>query len=236
MSDLKNGATATDPRLGRIPDFDPRSRAFPVRALSGARPPRSFTWACPVWLNQQKEGGCVGWSMGHVAGARPLPWPVTDADAGALYHLAQTLDPWPGEAYSGTTVLAGAKALVQSGYAREYRWAFGVDDLAAAISWTGPAVIGISWHEDMFTPDPGGTVRPTGAVAGGHAICVRGYSVRTRRFLLRNSWGRGWGLNGDCLVGWDDMAALLADGGEAAVPLAKRPPGQPTVPPVPAAG
>lgn len=225
MTLLKNGTIAADPRLDRLPEFDTRSRAFPVRELTGQRPPRSYTWACSAWLNQRNEGGCVGWSHAHVAAARPRPWPMTDAAAAAIYHLAQTLDPWPGTDYSGTTVLAGAKAFAQLGYIEEYRWAFGASDLAAAVSWVSPAVIGIDWHQGMLTPGPDGLVRPTGPVLGGHAICVRGFSTRTHRFLLRNSWGMDWGRNGDCVMDWDDMATLLGAGGEAVIPIGRRAPG-----------
>jgi C1A family cysteine protease len=32
-------------------------------------------------------------------------------------------------------------------------------------------------------------------VRGGHAVCVVGYTPQNR-FILRNSWGTGWGDNG----------------------------------------
>jgi len=35
---------------------------------------------------------------------------------------------------------------------------------------------------------------------GGHALLVVGYDRRRRRFLVRNSWGEGWGLGGYCLM------------------------------------
>ena len=31
---------------------------------------------------------------------------------------------------------------------------------------------------------------------GGHAVMAVGYDDDTREFLVRNSWGRDWGLNG----------------------------------------
>jgi C1A family cysteine protease len=35
---------------------------------------------------------------------------------------------------------------------------------------------------------------------GGHALLVVGYDRRRRLFLVRNSWGSRWGLEGYCLL------------------------------------
>ena len=56
----------------RLVQFDERSRAFPIRALIDAdAKPRSYTWQCPVWLDQGTEGACVGFGVSHEAAARP---------------------------------------------------------------------------------------------------------------------------------------------------------------------
>jgi C1A family cysteine protease len=34
------------------------------------------------------------------------------------------------------------------------------------------------------------------AQVGGHAVMAVGYSDSTQRFLVRNSWGSGWGVGG----------------------------------------
>lgn len=216
--------------LGRRPEFDPRSRNFPIRTLVGARAPRSYTWACKVNLDQGAEGACVGFAWAAELAARPVVVDaVGDITGRALYQRAQQLDEWPGEepTYSGTSVLAGAKAVVERGWMTEYRWAFGVDELAAAVGWQGPAVIGVNWHEGMWAPDGRGYLNPTGPVVGGHAILVRGYNVAARRFLLHNSWGAGWGGRGGAPAGcaWmthDAVGRLLAEWGDACVPVRRR--------------
>lgn len=38
------------------------------------------------------------------------------------------------------------------------------------------------------------------AVLGGHAMCVIGYDDRKQAFLVRNSWGRNWGIQGNCYL------------------------------------
>ncbi len=35
---------------------------------------------------------------------------------------------------------------------------------------------------------------------GGHAMTLVGYDSETKHFRVRNSWGRDWGVNGDCFV------------------------------------
>ncbi len=78
----------------------------------------------------------------------------------------------------------------------------------------GPAVIGINWHNDMYDPDANGFVQPIGGIAGGHAILANGVNVRDRTVTLHNSWGKTWGIQGECKVRWSDMEKLLADDGE----------------------
>lgn len=217
---LKGGFTTRDRRLDRIPQFDERSRAFPALARVTVAEPITVLWPCDVWLDQGKEGACVGFSIATEGVAMPVVETASAEVARRLYKRAQQLDEEPGENYSGTSVLAGTKAAVELGWYTEYLWAFGVSDLALALS-TGPAVLGIPWLTGMMTPDPDGMVHATGQREGGHAICCRGYHAETRRFRLRNSWGRDWGADGDCFVDYSDMGSLLADQGEAMVPVAR---------------
>jgi hypothetical protein len=213
--------------LGRVPEFDERSRAFPIRALVVAKTPRSYTWSCGAVLDQRNQGSCVGHAWAHELIARPVVVSGIDhSTAVDLYYAAQGLDEEPGgeypgadPVYEGTSVLAGAKATQNAGYLTEYRWAFGLDDLVLALGYHGPAVLGIDWHNDMFDPDAGGLLHVSGGVAGGHAILANGVSVRKRLVRLHNSWGPNWAVNGEAYIGFADLATLLAAQGEACVPV-----------------
>ena len=156
------------------------------------------------------------------AAARPVVRSTSEADALSIYRRARQLDGWPGEDYDGTSVLAGAKAAKERGRLVSYRWGFSLDDLILAVGYTGPAVLGVNWYEGMFDTDSSGYVRATGSVAGGHAILCRGVSVRTRSFLLHNSWGRSWGRDGCARITFDNMARLLREDGEACIPTVRR--------------
>ncbi len=210
------------PVLDRLVEFDEASRAYPIREAVGDKPLRSYTWRCEAWNDQGREGACVGFAWSHELAARPVVLPASEAEALALYRRAQVLDQWPGENYEGTSVIAGAKAVQERGGLLEYRWAFGLDDLALAVGYKGPAVLGVNWYEGMFDTDADGYVRVSGRVAGGHAILCRAVSVPGQYFVLRNSWGRSWGVDGDCKVSFADMGRLLAEDGEACIPVRRK--------------
>lgn len=239
MITMRDGTEVDDPRLGRLVEFDDRSRDYPVRAA--AEPPvlRSYTWSMPLgWvIDQGREGACVGFAIINELQARPAPVRLTSIVAAqvaatGIYHRAQREDPWPGGAYpgaspryDGTSVLAGMKVAQRAGAFGQYRWAFGVEDVLHGIGRHGPAILGINWHADMYSPDARGYVRPTGRVVGGHAILARAVRIvrtpdrhvdRDRSFVtLRNSWGPGWGIGGDGYITVTDLAALLSARGEA---------------------
>lgn len=246
---LKGPVAKVHPMLGRLRQFDPRSANFPIRALlidptkRTAVRLRSYTWPLDRTLDQGTEGACVGFSITHELAARPVAIAeATDDLALRIYKEAQKIDQWPGEGYSGTSVLAGMKVAAELGYFDEYRWAFGLEDLVLAVGHHGPAVIGIDWYEGMFEPDEHGFLETTGALAGGHAICVRGvrlvkatktstvvgvgllagYDLERSYVTLHNSWGPDWGDNGKAKVRLTTLDSLLKAGGEAAVPVVRR--------------
>lgn len=215
----------SDSRLGRLLEFDDRSRSYAVSDLFTLyQEPVTKLWDCCVHLNQGQEGACVGFGFSHELNAAPdVVSGITDQSAHVLYKQAQTLDPWPGEDYQGTTVLAGVKALMQlyPDYIDSYRWAFGIDDLIHTLSFFSPVVLGIKWHQGMYPLSSEAIVKPTGATVGGHCILARGVDMENKMFTLRNSWGQMWGNNGDCFISFDDMQTLLLDEGEACVLIRK---------------
>jgi hypothetical protein len=220
---LRGGHATTDPRLDRVPQFDERSRDYPIRDLIGIPSLRPRMWRLLERLDQGREGACVGFGWAHELNATPVRVKATDEDARAIYRRAQQLDEWPGEAYEGTSVLAGAKAVAERGHLVAYRWAFGLDDVLATLAAHGPVVIGVNWHRGMFNTDAGGYIKPTGDVLGGHCVCLRG--LRRRRggwdVIGRNSWGRGWGVAGDFKMRAEDLEQLLAARGDACVPVTR---------------
>lgn len=202
------------------PRFDERSRNYPIRSLLEKSTLRSNAWSCEPRLDQGREGACVGFGWSHELAANPVVVPgITNDFARNIYHQAQTLDEWAGEDYDGTSVLAGAKTVQSLGYVREYRWAFGLQDVLAALSYHGPVVLGLNWYEGMWDTDEKGFIHVTGSLVGGHCILARGLAVKSKYVTLRNSWGNDWGTDGDCRILFTDLERLLSESGEACVPV-----------------
>lgn len=244
---LRGGAVTSDPRLDRIPLFDERSRAFPIRAVVAEKPPRSYTWGFTqlsrVWLDQRAEGACVGFGWAHELALRPQALSaVTDEMARQFYFAFQKRDPWEGGAYpganphyEGTAVIAGAQEMRDRGFIGEYRWAFGLRDTVLSVGYAGPNVMGTDWDTSMFDTDADGFLRPNGNAAGGHCWVARGTKVfwidraapktwanvdLVKSYVVgRNSWGPDWGINGDFKITFADLGSLLDRGGESCVPL-----------------
>lgn len=227
------------------PKFDERSRHYPISTFLAMTPPTTHTkalWKPGAILDQGSEGACVGFGWTGEALMSPVRVSVSDmaqrlwiggggnSVASAIYHQAQREDEWPGEEYSGTSVLAGAKVMSTLGYLREYRWCFGIRDVIDTLIAHGPVVLGINWHQGMYYPDVYGEIMPTGPVVGGHCLVASGYhpakivhpsSGRPARPMIQltNSWGEDWGQKGQAWIETGQLASLLDDNGEACVPV-----------------
>lgn len=233
--------------LGRVYRQDLRSLNFLVRGQIGAgMAPRSYTWSVPMTLDQGPDGACVGFGYSHELAARPQSVLGINYDfAFRLYLEIQRVDPWPGgaypgaeEFYEGTSVLSGAQVLKDMGYYSSYYWALNAQQVAEGIGYKGPAVLGLNWYEGMFEPDASGFLHATGRVSGGHCVLARGVKIvyknrlafwRQRTWadvdweksyvLIHNSWGPGWGANGDAKISLSTLDYLMVSQGEACFPI-----------------
>lgn len=209
-------------KFDRLVHFDERSRSFPIRTLIRPKEPVTRIWrASKVFLDQGQEGACVGFGWTHELGSTPIRYSVDENLARKLYHEARKLDDFPGEDYEGTSVLGGAKAATSLGFVNGYRWAFGLSDVLLALSFKGPVVLGTNWYSGMFSTDDNGLIHVEGDNEGGHCLLAHGLDTFSKRVLLRNSWGKDWGVNGGCWISWADLDRLLHEDGEACIPIDK---------------
>lgn len=69
-----------------------------------------------------------------------------------------------------------------------------------AIHDFGPLVLATPWYQSWFTPAGNGRLpAASGGIVGGHAIVAWGWDDRIG-LLLRNSWSKKWGMNGNCYM------------------------------------
>ena len=208
--------------LGRLPAPDDRDQNYLIREVARLVPTRTFRnwWDTTPFLDQGREGACVGFSWTHWLACGPVTQARILEDysyAFTLYKEAQKIDEWPGENYSGTSVRAAAKVLVSRGIVGEYRWAFTLEDVVNTVLEVGPVVMGTNWYTGMFDPDSKGFLNVTGQVAGGHAWTLTGVNLTLERFRMKNSWGAEWGNNGRAYISFADLERLIQEDGEACI-------------------
>jgi hypothetical protein len=211
--------------LGRRHAPDLRDTNYPIRALPVEKTyavDYRYWWDDGAWLNQGQTETCVGHAWAHWIEDSPITHPDTVTDPYLIYAGAQMNDEWPGIDYEGTSVRGGAKWLQDQGIVGQYHWGFSLDDVRYAVKNLGPVIMGTNWYDDMFNPvwDDAKSrtmVRVGGKIAGGHAYVLNGINEIVGTFRLKNSWGRGWGVQGRASISFEDVARLLSEDGEACI-------------------
>lgn len=78
-----------------------------------------------------------------------------------------------------------------------------VDDQKAWIDNVGPLSACFTCYNDFFGYSSGVyTANTASGIAGGHCIVIVGYDDSQQAWLVRNSWGTGWGMSGYCWFGY----------------------------------
>lgn len=185
----------------------------------------SKDWPLGPVMDQGQTGSCTGHGLASALSAKH-PLYSQHVTALAYYELATSRDTYPGhwpEQDTGSSVNAAMRAGRDLRLLSSWHWCASATAVADAIATIGPVVIGIAWHSSM-DQDPGTGVLhvdTSSTVRGGHCVALRAWDATNRLFTLRNSWGTSWANNGETLLRFDDLQALLSEGGEAAVPVVR---------------
>jgi hypothetical protein len=219
-----------------VPSFDPNSKNYAISSKIRSTPKRvDILWEIGPILDQGSEGACVGFGWTAQTLASPFKSDLRRSKspksprepqpfAMHVYREAQKVDQWPGEDYSGTSVLAGAKIMKNLGFMSSYAWAFSIDEIIDSILAKGPVVLGIPWYSGMYKA-PNGVLKVSGKKVGGHCIVAVGFKVSSDKFgggssvILQNSWGNDWGINGLAEIEVSELEKLIANSAEACIPL-----------------
>lgn len=214
-------------KFDRHPHWDHRNENYLVRDSALAQkttsvPTHKSHTRC-TWLDQGKEGGCVGYSEATSLSYAPKSIPKMPASfAEYCYYEAKQYDDMPGDDYEGSSVLGGQIAGVKNGYLESYTWAKSVGDICLALT-EAPVNFGINWYNNMFNVSDEGiiTISPGDTIAGGHAIVGDAFKTTKAGIILvrlAQTWGKSWGENGSAWIADTDIERLLAEDGECAVP------------------
>jgi len=87
-----------------------------------------------------------------------------------------------------------------------------LDAMRGCLAEGYPIVFGLKLTQAFFSPPPSGRIKtpnpddPQSAEHGLHAMLLVGYNDRKQCFIVRNSWGDGWGEGGYCYAPYSYVA------------------------------
>jgi C1A family cysteine protease len=151
-----------------------------------------------IYYNERKIEGTVDEDSGAMIrdGIKSIHKLGVCAEDVWPYDIARFTDPPSSEAY---TEAKGHQALV-------YRRVLQVlHQMQGCLASGVPFVFGFSVYESFESQevaDRGVVPLPPRSekLLGGHAVLAVGYDDATQRFLVRNSWGNHWGMDGYCTM------------------------------------
>ena len=97
-----------------------------------------------------------------------------------------------------------------------YYAAYTDEQIMTGVYTTKAVLAGLNVFENFYSPD-----KETGIVTydksqsflGGHAIVIDGWTTirGIRYWRIHNSWGKDWGLHGDCFISFSDFREVMID-------------------------
>lgn len=89
--------------------------------------------------------------------------------------------------------------------------------LKAALYNRGPVYTGYMVYEDFSSYTSGIYEHTWGAAQGGHAVVIVGYDDTKQCFIVKNSWGTGWGENGYFRIAYSQVTNKVDFGSQSCV-------------------
>jgi C1A family cysteine protease len=87
-----------------------------------------------------------------------------------------------------------------------------VSAIRDALVSCGPLVTTMEVYEDFYSYSGGVFSYATGADEGGHAVLIVGYSDAGQYFIVKNSWGAGWGESGYFRIAYSQISSVVEFG------------------------
>ena len=154
-----------------------------------ASPSRLF-----IYYNERSLAGVV---------AHDVPVPLREGYRAVAKYGACAESSWPYDPrrFRRTPTSACYRAARRHVAIEYYRIRRAITQMRACLAERHPFVFGMAVHRSMFSRE----VKKSGIVpvptrrdrsVGGHAVLAVGYLAAKRLFIIRNSWGAGWGDRG----------------------------------------
>lgn len=89
------------------------------------------------------------------------------------------------------------------------------NQIKTAIYNYGPIVVTMSVYDDFFSYSSGIYKYVSGSVAGGHALELIGWDDINQCFIVKNSWGTGWGESGFFRIAYSEMSSVVGFASQA---------------------
>ena len=166
--------------------------------ISTKQPGGTFDESEQIMVSCSGAGSCNG---GTTSGAST--WLRSTGDAPESYY------PYTGTNGSCSAALSGWQA--QAKKAASWVWITTssptVDQLKAGLNTYGPLVTTMAVYQDFFYYTSGVYHYTSGALAGYHAVAIVGYNDAQQYFIVKNSWGTGWGEQGYFQIAYSELTS-----------------------------
>jgi len=87
-----------------------------------------------------------------------------------------------------------------------------VENLKSELCTYGPLIVGMRVYKDFFSYYRGIYSYVKGPYRGDHAILLVGYNDAEQYFIVKNSWGLGWGESGYFRISYSDVTSVVSFG------------------------
>jgi C1A family cysteine protease len=92
-----------------------------------------------------------------------------------------------------------------------------VDDMKNALYSYGPIIASMSVYNDFYSYRSGVYSYSTGDYLGAHAVLVVGFDDVQQAFIVKNSWGSGWGEAGYFMISYNEVGGTSRFGSSSYV-------------------
>lgn len=131
-------------------------------------------------------------------------------DVVSLFEYSQRFKPT--DVHAPTTIRACARALQHMGHLEAYLWAKSAGDV---MNWLradlGPVVMTAPWYDDMDDPTTL-IAHVSGELKAWHSFIILSYVPSRKAFVIVNSHGLYWGLDGKKHIPFDELQYLFNNG------------------------